>query len=60
MDDTTQELVKYYRMRVQALEDELALTRQQRDEASALANEFIKRSTHLFHQTQRNINTDNL
>jgi len=55
MDDTTTELIKYYQMRVNALEDELTLTKRQLADAVMLNNELIQRSAHLYHQTQREI-----
>jgi cellobiose-specific phosphotransferase system component IIA len=55
MDDSTNELIKFYQMRVAALEDELTLTKRQLSEAHSLNNDLIQRSTHLYHQTQREI-----
>jgi len=55
MDDTTTELIKYYQMRVNALQDELTLTKKQLADAVTLNNELIQRSAHLYHQTQREI-----
>lgn len=55
MDDATTELIKYYQMRVNALQDELTLTKKQLADAVMLNNELIQRSAHLYHQTQREI-----
>lgn len=55
MNDTTKELIEFYRQRVCALEAALKAAQAERDNAKDELNHMIERSTFLYHQTQREL-----
>jgi hypothetical protein len=55
MEDTTAELIRFYQERIAALEAALKAAEEERDISKEIANDMIKRSAYLYHQTQRQL-----